>query len=137
MKALISAAGAVLGVDLNSYGLNVSSNLQISINDDCGSGQGAVVTPVFGPVQTYQATETNINQPPPTNPDVWDQIPSTGIGTIMAWSPTTTYEPGDITQEEFNKQHNFVFLMPYITCDDNVKVSGLSMFNKWMKHLGY
>ena len=34
-------------------------------------------------------------------------------------------QPGDIRQEEFNKQHNFVFLMPYITCDDNVKVSGL------------
>ena len=97
-NALISAAGAVLGVDLNSYGLNVSSNLQISINDDCGSGQGAVVTPVFGPVQTYQATETNINQPPPTNPDVWDQISSTGIGTISAWSSTTTYESGDIVQ---------------------------------------
>ena len=46
-------------------------------------------------------------------------------------------QPGDITQEEFNKQHNFVFLMPYITCDDNVKVSGLSMFNKCIKHLGY
>ena len=44
---------------------------------------------------------------------------------------------GNMYQEEFNKQHNFVFLMPYITCDDNVKVSGLSMFNKWMKHLGY
>ena len=110
-NALISAAGSVLGVDLNSYGLNVSSSLQISVNDDCGSGQGAVLTPVFGPVQTYTVRDDvgdTTNQSPNTNPDIWEQIPSTGsgtmgsgttgIGTISAWKPTTTYEPGDIVQ---------------------------------------
>ena len=136
-NALISAAGSVLGVDLNSYGLSVSSSLQISINDDCGSGQGAVVTPVFGPVQTYQATETNINQPPPTNPDVWDQIPSTGIGTIGAWSPTTTYEPGDITQVPVGNPGTGAGTVAAATTDGSAPTTGVVAVNVVQGGTGY
>ncbi len=44
---------------------------------------------------------------------------------------------GDITHEEFHNQHSFVWMMPYITADDNVKIAGLPTFKKWMEHLGY
>jgi len=108
-NALISAAGSVLGVDLIRFGFNVNSNMSISINDTCGSGNGAVVTPVFGDVSFWRATDESTNSNPPTNPDDWERITDdyAGVSTsATAWRPTTNYEVGDIVQTATNGTSN-------------------------------
>ena len=61
--------GEIMGVDIINAGFNFSEgNSYLTVNDDCGIGQGAVIRPVFGPV---------------VNPgDGGDGAPGNGIGII-------------------------------------------------------
>ena len=43
--------GEIMGVDIISSGFNFSEgNSYLTVNDDCGIGQGGIIRPVFGPV---------------------------------------------------------------------------------------
>lgn len=42
----------------------------------------------------------------------------------------------DITKEEFEQKYPEALWFPVVIADDDVKISGLPTFKKWMKHLG-
>ena len=100
-NALINAAGAILGVDLMSYGINVDSGLNISVGDTCGTGtNSAVLTPVLGQVNAYRniSGDPSTNNTPP-NTAVWEQLdPNTLTTNPPAWREGNTYQPGDVVQ---------------------------------------
>ena len=47
---VINAAGSVIGVDMQSFGVGYDDQARANVIDDCGNGKGAVVRPVFGDV---------------------------------------------------------------------------------------
>ena len=47
---VINAAGSVIGVDMQSFGVGYDEEARANVIDDCGNGKGAVVRPVFGDV---------------------------------------------------------------------------------------
>ena len=70
LNLIISGEGGeIMGVDIINAGFNFSEgNSYLTVNDDCGIGQGAVIRPVFGPIVP--------------NPDGPETIPGNGIGII-------------------------------------------------------
>ena len=58
-NAIINAAGEVIGIDMQSFGVGYDANTRISLVDPCGKGKGAVLKPVFGDVNVQFQT------PPP------------------------------------------------------------------------
>ena len=47
---VINAAGSVIGVDMQSFGIGYDEQSRANVQDPCGKGKGAVVRPVFGDV---------------------------------------------------------------------------------------
>jgi hypothetical protein len=47
---VINAAGSVIGVDMQSFGIGYDDQARANVLDKCGNGKGAVVRPVFGDV---------------------------------------------------------------------------------------
>jgi hypothetical protein len=51
-NAVVSATGAVLGLDFSVFGTNYISEPQITLTDSCGTGGGAVFQPIMRPTGT-------------------------------------------------------------------------------------
>ena len=47
---VVNAAGSVIGVDMQSFGVGYDEQTRANVIDKCGNGKGAVVRPVFGNV---------------------------------------------------------------------------------------
>ena len=47
---VVNAAGSVIGVDMQSFGVGYDEQARANVIDPCGNGKGAVVKPVFGNV---------------------------------------------------------------------------------------
>ena len=47
---VVNAAGSVIGVDMQSFGVGYDEQARANVIDKCGNGKGAVVRPVFGDV---------------------------------------------------------------------------------------
>ncbi len=47
---VVNAAGSVIGVDMQSFGIGYDEQARANVKDPCGKGKGAVVRPVFGDV---------------------------------------------------------------------------------------
>ena len=71
LNLIISGEGGeIMGVDIINPGFNFSEgNSYLTVNDDCGIGQGAVIRPVFGPVDDVSGNGG-------------DGVPGSGIGII-------------------------------------------------------
>jgi hypothetical protein len=74
---VINAAGSVIGVDMQSFGVGYDDQARANVIDDCGNGKGAVVRPVFGDVnnnfpndQRVRVNNNSVNPgTPATSPD--------------------------------------------------------------------
>ena len=47
---VINAAGEVIGVDMQSFGVGYDEDTRAVVWDDCGKGKGAVIKPIYGDV---------------------------------------------------------------------------------------
>jgi hypothetical protein len=63
---VINAAGNVIGVDMQSFGVGYDDQTRINISDSCGNGKGAVLRPVFGNVNNAFAQP--VTPSGPSNP---------------------------------------------------------------------
>ena len=59
-NAVVSATGAVLGLDFSVFGTNYISEPQIVLADSCGTGGGAVFQPIMRPTGTKNEFEEDL-----------------------------------------------------------------------------
>jgi len=63
---IINAAGSVIGVDMQSFGVGYDDQTRVNVLDQCGRGRGAVLRPVFGNVNNAFAVPI-LNSSGPSN----------------------------------------------------------------------
>ena len=80
---VINAAGNVIGVDMQSFGVGYDDQTRVNISDSCGNGKGAVLRPVFGNVNNAFAQP--VTPSGPSNPGTPALAPdSLGFGPFDA-----------------------------------------------------
>lgn len=59
-NAVVSVTGKILGLDFSSFGSGYTASPQINVVDSCGTGGGAVITPIMQPTGTFNEFQEEI-----------------------------------------------------------------------------
>jgi len=93
---VVSSEGEILGGVVISAGIGfVQGKSYIKVNDDCGTGKGAVIKPVFGPVQPVPLPGVQPGTNPNSNIDPTTGLPMVNPGLDENGFPIGT--PGQVT----------------------------------------
>ena len=96
---VIGAAGEVLGVDMQSFGIGYDNNTRARVVDGCGRGRGAVIRPVYGQIRPGNFGRPSANSGTPAGtPD------NIGFGPFTDQNvyPFSSDTPGSVARTPFS-----------------------------------